>query len=57
MAIGRKSKMDDNFLPNKNDVLAKTSVPFPNNDGRLLSSEYYLQFREWHAVFSTMKSE
>jgi len=56
MAITQRVKLDNDVLPNKTGVIGKTSVPFPNNHGKLLPSECYCQFREWHAVFSTMKS-
>jgi len=55
--IVQRGKTDDNILPNKTGLLVKISVPFPNNHGKLLPSEYYHQFREWYAVFLTMKIE
>jgi len=56
-AIVRRGKIDDNILPNKTDVLARTNILFSNNHEKLLPSEYYRQSRKWYAAFSTMKSE
>jgi len=56
-SIVQRRKIYDGVLLNKTDAPAKTSVPFPNNHGRLFTSKYYLQFREWYSVLLMMKSE
>ena len=55
--IVRRGKTDDDVLSKKTDILVKQNIPVPNNHRTLLSSKYYLQFREWYSVFMTMKCD
>jgi len=42
-AIVRISRTDDNINPNKTNAPARSTIPFPNNHGKLLPLDYYRQ--------------
>ena len=56
-AIVRSDKSDDAVKTKQTDKLLPMTGYFPNNHGKLLPSEYYMQFREWYEVFSTLKAD
>ena len=40
-AIMQRGTIDDDILTNKTGIIARTTVPFPNNHSKLLLYKYY----------------